>query len=432
MVLENHSYIEIDGQIKRLGEKLEKTSYEFLFYQNNLSVNINFNKPTQINNIAVAVNIKDFEVLFMPKLQKGQNGLVFSHSNSQIVVLKKGKKYFLLKISGSSTINNVYFRFCTKVKDGFLYIGFFNSFAIDDDITYFYYQNLLTSVPVKEGSKININIEIFERNSLNECILKSNNIVKHCDIKYEVLQKPSKNLFKAVDIAKYSGNDIAKKYKMSAIIPSRVFKLFFLYFSKNLTNFYSVYTSTLQTSSMYYLNLLKSYKVAAKDLAYLKKQIEELILNQNVYYNFYHKNIMLTGLRTYYQLPYILFLYFQLCLLGGEEPATHLQRIIEEIEYNIVRPYKFFSDRTLINIENFETRFDNLLFPQETMTIYICYELYKTLFKYYERLDYQRIAEDLKSLLILNYNFNEGYFYMNNYSYRKEDTIKLTERVDKK
>jgi len=92
---------------------------------------------------------------------------------------------------------------------------------------------------------------------------------------------------------------------------------------------------------MYYLNLLKSYKVAAKDLAYLKKQIEELILNQNVYYNFYHKNIMLTGLRSYYQLPYILFLYFQLCLLGGEEPATHLQKIIEEIEYNIVRPYKF-------------------------------------------------------------------------------------------
>jgi|GEM_PF-1451082 len=432
MVLKNHSYIEIDGQIKKLGEKLKKISYEFLFSQNDLSVNINFNEPAQINSIAVALDIKDFEVLFMPKLQKGQNGLVFLHSNSQIVVLKKGKKYFLLKISGSSTINNAYFRFCTKVKGDLLYIGFFNSFAIDDDITCFYYQNLLTSVHAKEDSKININIEIFEGSSLYECLLKSDNVVKYCDIKYEVLQKPSKNLFKVIDIAKYSKNDIAKKYKMSVILPSRIFKLFFLYFPKNLTNFYSVYTSTLQTSSMYYLNLLKVYEVVAEDLTYLKKQIEELILSQNVYYNFYRKNIMLTGLRTYYQLSYILLLYFQLCFMGGEEPATHVQRIIEEIEYNIVKSFKFFSDRTLVNIEDFETRFDNLLFAQETMTIYICYELYKTLFKYYERLDCQRIAEDLKSLLILNYNFNEGYFYMNNYSYKKEETIKLIERVDKK
>lgn len=432
MVLENHSYIEIDGQIKRLGEKLEKISYEFLFSQNDLSVSVNFKKSTHINNIAVAIDIKDFEVLFMPKLQKGQNGLVFSHSNSQIVVLKKGKKYFLLKISGYSTINDAYFRFCTEVKAGLLYAGFFNSFAIDDNITCFYYQNLLTTVYVKEDSKISINIEIFDGSSLYECLLKSDNMVKHYDVKYEVVQKPSTNLLKAIDIAKYSKSDIAKKYKMSAIIPSRVFKLFFLYFPKNLTNFYTVYTSTLQTSVMYYLNLLKVYKIVGKDLTYLKKQIEEIILSQDVYYNFYRKNIMLTGLRTYYQLPYVLLLYFQLCLLEVEEPSIHVQRIIEEIEYNIVRPYKFFSDKTLDNIEDFETRFDNLLFAQETMTIYICYELYKMLFKYYERLDYRKIAEDLKSLLILNYNFNEGYFYMNNYSYKKEETIKLIERVDKK
>ncbi|WAM30529.1 hypothetical protein [Caldicellulosiruptor naganoensis] len=432
MVLENRSFIGINGQVKRLGEKLDKVSYEFLFSQNGLSVDINFKESAYVNDIVVTVDIKDFEILFMPKLQKGQSGLVFLHANFQIVVFRKEKKYFLLKLSGWSNIENKYLRFCTKVKDKLLYIGFFNSFAIDDNDVCFYYQNLLTSVYVPKDSKVRVEVEIFDGNSLYDCVWKLNSVVKYCDIKYEVFQLSYKNLLKVIDTQKYSKEDVAKKFKMSLPVPSRIFKLFFLYFPKSQTNFYFAYTSTLQVSSMYYLNLVKSQKIPPDNLIYLKKQIEEVILSQNAYHNFYRNNIMLTELKTHYQLPYILLLYFQLCYLGSEEPTTEVEKIIEEIEFEIVRPFRFFSDSTLVNIENFETRFDNLLYAQEIMTIYVCYELYKELFRYYERLDYQKMAEDLKSLLILNYNFNERYFYMNNYSYKKEDSIKLVERVDKR
>lgn len=433
MIFENNIYVEIDGQIKKLNERFKIASYKFSFLQNNFSVNIEFEKTTQVNEVAIAIEIENFEILFMPKLQKKQNGLVFSNFNSQVIVLRKGEMYFLLRLFGDIDINDAYFRFCTKVKGNLLYIGFFNSFAIDDFDTCFYYQNLLRSVYIKENTKVNIKIEIFEGSSLYDCLLKSNDLMKYYDVKYKIVQKVSAGLFNTIDISKYSNIDIAKEYKMSAVIPTKIVKVFFWHFPKKLTNFYTVYTSTLQTSSMYYLNFLRfCNKLSNRDLSYLRKQIESIILSQNVYYNFYRKNIMLTEIKTYYQLPYILLLYFQLCFLETCEPLECIQRTVEEIEYNVIKPCKFFSDNTLLNIENFETRFDNLLFAQETMTIYICYELYKTLFKYYEHLDYQKIAEDLKSLLILYYNFNEGYFYANNYSYKKEEALKLIERVDKR
>lgn len=292
---------------------------------------------------------------------------------------------------------------------------------------------MLTSVYAGKNSKVNINIEIFEGDSLYNCILKSSSAIRYYDIKYEIFKTPYKNPIKIIEIDKCQEEDIARKFGMSLFVPGKILKLFFLYFSKKSANFHFIYDSTLQASSMYYLNLLKVSKIQQTTLIYLKKQIEDLVLNEDkIYCNFYRKNIMLTELKTYYHLPYILLLYFQLCHLSLSEPVQEVERIIEEIELNVVRHFKFFSDRTLLNIENFEERFDNFLFAQETMTIYICYELYKMLFKYYEYSSYQRIAEELKGLLVLNYNFNSGHFYTNNYSYNKEESIKLVERVDKR
>jgi len=141
---------------------------------------------------------------------------------------------------------------------------------------------------------------------------------------------------------------------------------------------------------------------------------------------------MLTSMKTYYHLPYVLLLYIKLCSLTGEEIKTSVEKFVDDIEWYIIKSKKFFSDETLKNIKEFDKNFENEIYPNEVLTIYICYELYRLLFHYYEDLSYHKMSNDLKALLFLYYDFECKYFYKNNYSFRKEEFLRIIRREDLK
>lgn len=233
-----------------------------------------------------------------------------------------------------------------------------------------------------------------------------------------------------VDIIKYSKVDIARRYRLSLSIPAKMLKLYFLYLPKKLTNFELSYTSSLQFSCFYYIKILS--KLSKSEILRLQESIELLSTKENIYFNFYNKNLMLTSIKTYYHLPYILLLYSKLCSLTGKEIKTFIEKLIGEIEWHIIKNNKFFTDETLMNIEEFDKKFENGIYPNEALTIYTCYELYRFLFNYFEDLSYYKTSNDLKALLFLYYDFKFEHFYKNNYSFKKEELLRINEREDRK
>lgn len=86
----------------------------------------------------------------------------------------------------------------------------------------------------------------------------------------------------------------------------------------------------------------------------------------------------------------------------------------------------------MMNIEEFDKKFENGIYPNEALTIYTCYELYRFLFNYFEDLSYYKTSNDLKALLFLYYDFKFEHFYKNNYSFKKEELLRINEREDRK
>lgn len=141
---------------------------------------------------------------------------------------------------------------------------------------------------------------------------------------------------------------------------------------------------------------------------------------------------MLILIKIYYYLFYFLFFYIKFCFLIGKEIKIFIERFIGEIEWYVIRNYKFFIDEILMNIEEFDRKFENGMYLNEVLIIYICYELYRFFFNYYEDLSYYKISNDLKVLLFLYYDFKYEYFYKNNYLFKKEEFLRINEREDRR
>jgi len=430
MLVNTPSYIFLNDVFTQAGRDLKKISYQIINDVDGFSVNFFFTDDCEVNNIGIALELQNAELVFMPKLQKGKKGLVCNNSNIQMILLRSNNSFFLLKIYGILQLKERYLRFATKLKEKLLCIGFFNSFWIDEGTESFCYQNLLSVSEIKKGSNIKIEIKFQRGNSIYDCVENFNEKLKFFEVGLDLESAKSPMYIGTVDIMRYSKIDIATRYQFSFVVPAKVSKFCFFYLPRKVINYNLSYTSSLQSSSFYYLNVLSELKKS--EILNLKENIEILASNENIYFNFYNKNLMLTSMKTYYHLPYVLLLYIKLCSLTGEEIKTSVEKFVDDIEWYIIKSKKFFSDETLKNIKEFDKNFENEIYPNEVLTIYICYELYRLLFHYYEDLSYHKMSNDLKALLFLYYDFERKYFYKNNYSFRKEEFLRIIRREDLK
>jgi len=412
------------------GRGLKKVSYEIINDEDGFSANFSFTDNCEVNNIGVAFDLQDTEVVFMPRLQRGKKGLVCNNSDIQIILLRAKGSFLLLKVCGVLQLKERYLRFATKLKERLLCVGFYNSFWIDKGTDSFCYQNPVLVSEIKKDSNIKIEIKIQKGTSIYECIENFDTKLKFFEAGLNLDPANNPKCVGTVDIMRYSKMDIARRYQLSLVIPARMLKLCFLYLPRKLANFELSYTSSLQSSSFYYLKILSGLKES--EILNLKENIEILASNKNIYFNFYNKNLMLTSIKTYYHLPYVLLLYIKLCSLTGEEIKASVEKFVDDIDWYVIKSQKFFADETLRNIKEFDKNFENKIYPNEVLTIYICYELYRLLFHYYEDLIYHKISNDLKALLFLYYDFEHKYFYKNNYSFKKEELLRIIEREDRR
>ncbi|WPX07590.1 hypothetical protein [Anaerocellum danielii] len=430
MIANIPSYIFLNDEFTQAGRGLKKVSYEVVNEKDGFSAKLSFTDSCEVNNIGVAFDLKEAEIVFMPRLQRGKKGLVCNNSNTQIILLRTKESFFLLKVCGVLQLDKIYLRFATKIKENLLCIGFFHSFWIDETNNSFCFQNLLPMSRIKKGSNIKIEVKVQKGSSIYDCVENVNPKLKSFEAELNLELANNPKYFGIVDIMKYSKMDIARRYQLSIGVPARMLKLYFLYLPRKLINFELSYTSSLQSSSFYYIKI--SNELSKSEILSLKEKIEQLSSNENIYFNFYNKNLMLTQIKTYYHLPYILLLYAKLCSLTGKEIRTSIERLIDETEWHVIRNYKFFTDETLMNIEEFDRKFENGMYPNEALTIYICYELYRFFFNYYEDLSCYKTSNDLKALLFLYYDFERKYFYKNNYSFKKEELLRINEREDRR
>ncbi|ADQ04779.1 hypothetical protein Calow_1221 [Caldicellulosiruptor owensensis OL] len=412
------------------GRGLKKVSYEIINDEDGFSANFSFTDNCEVNNIGVAFDLQDTEVVFMPRLQRGKKGLVCNNSDIQIMLLRAKGSFLLLKVCGVSQLKERYLRFATKLKEKLLCVGFYHSFWIDEGTDSFCYQNPVSVSEIKKGSNIKIEIKIQKGNSVYDCVENFNDKLKFFEVGLDLKSVKSPMYIGTVDIMRYSKMDVATRYQFSFVVPAKILKFCFLYLPRKLINYNLSYTSSLQSSSFYYLNILSELKKS--EILNLKENIEILASNKNIYFNFYNKNLMLTSIKTYYHLPYVLLLYVKLCSLTGEEIKTSVEKFVDDIDWYVIKSKKFFADETLRNIKEFDKNFENKIYPNEVLTIYICYELYRLLFHYYEDLNYHKISSDLKALLFLYYDFEGKYFYKNNYSFKKEEFLRIIRREDLK
>ncbi|AEM73464.1 hypothetical protein [Caldicellulosiruptor acetigenus] len=424
------SYIFLNDVFTQAGRGLKKVSYEIINEKDGFTAKLSFTDSCEVNNIGVAFDIQEAEIVFMPRLQRGKKGLVCNNSNTQIILLRTKDSYFLLKVCGILQLDETYLRFATKIKENLLCIGFFHSFWIDEKQNSFCFQNLLPTSRIKKGSNIKIEVKVQKGSSIYDCVENFNPRLKSFEAGLNLELANNPKYVGIVDIMKYSKIDIARKYRLSLGIPAKMLKIYFLYLPRKLMNFELSYTSSLQFSCFYYIKILS--ELSKSEILSLQENIELLSTKENIYFNFYNKNLMLTSIKTYYHLPYFLLLYTKLCSLTGKEIKTSIERLIGEIEWHVIRNYKFFTDETLMNIEEFDRKFENGMYPNEALTIYICYELYRFLFNYYEDLSYYKTSNDLKALLFLYYDFKYEHFYKNNYSFKKEELLRINEREDRR
>ncbi|BCS81117.1 hypothetical protein [Anaerocellum diazotrophicum] len=430
MFIDTSSYIFLNDVFTQADRGLKKVSYEIIKNENGFSVNFSFTDNCKVNNIGVAFDLQDNELIFMPRLQRGKKGLVCNNSNIQMILLRVKNSFFLLKVYGILELNERYLRFATKLKERLLCIGFYHSFWIDEAADSFCYQNLLSVSEMKKGSNIKIEVKVQKGSSIYDCIENFDSKLKFFEVGINIESANKPNCVCTIDITRYSKMDIARRHQLSLIIPAKMLKFCFLYLPRKLENFELSYTSSLQSSSFYYLKILNGLKKS--EILNLKESIEILATKESIYFNFYNKNLMLTSVKTYYHLPYILLLYIKLCSLLGAEINASIEKLIDEIEWYVMNKYKFFTDETLRNIEEFDRKFENEMYPNEVLTIYICYELYRFLFNYYEDLSYYKTSNDLKALLFLYYDFEHERFYKNNYSLKKEELLRIIEREDRR
>lgn len=421
-------HIVINQQWKKPGEKFDGIDYHIDITDQLIDIRGTFKSNMSINSMFIAMDITGYNIIHMPTVQNTKDGLVFRDDEYHSVVFEKEDFFYLFKIKGFINIKEKYLRLCSKVYGNFICIGFFSSFKIDNALTYFYYQNDQLVVDITKDSSLSIEIKIFKSSSLLQCILEAGLLSKNYEIKYEPYENKKSGLLKTLESEYYLKKDLAKKYNISFILPSKVLKIFDFYYVLGSQNYKFKYTGSVQKTSMYYLNLLNQHNLTQEEIFKVANEIKNYINNGNLYFNFYHNNIMLTEYKTYYHLPYLILLYLHICSFLNTEPLKDTERILNEIQYSVVVPYKFFSDDTLTAFDEYAKRFDNLLYAQETKTIYVCYKLFKIAFRYYENLEYQKLSENLKALLLLNYNFKKGYFCKNNYSEQEEFSLKLFER----
>lgn len=213
---------------------MKKVWYEIVNEKDGFTIKLSFTDSCDVNNIGVAFNLQEAEIVFMPKLQRGKKGLVCNNSNTQIILLKTKDSFFLLKVCGILQLDEIYLRFATKIKENLLCIGFFHSFWIDEKQNSFCFQNLLPVSRIKKGSNIKIEVKVHKGSSIYYCVENFNPRLKSFEIGLNLELANNPKYIGIVDIIKYSKVDIARRYRLSLSIPAKMLKLYFYIYLKSL------------------------------------------------------------------------------------------------------------------------------------------------------------------------------------------------------
>lgn len=94
MIANIPSYIFLNDVFTQAGRGLKKVWYEIVNEKDGFTIKLSFTDSCDVNNIGVAFNLQEAEIVFMPKLQRGKKGLVCNNSNTQIILLKTKDSFF--------------------------------------------------------------------------------------------------------------------------------------------------------------------------------------------------------------------------------------------------------------------------------------------------------------------------------------------------